>query len=100
VAAGQIPVTRFAGGEGRGWERQEGIKPHLIVALGGEVVDEAAHRHGTDPAAVAGGGGSALVRERARGPAVQLRCEVEKVMVACRSWVGAGELREPRVGLL
>jgi hypothetical protein len=35
---------------------------------------------GTEPAAGAGGGGSAPVRKRARGPAVQLWCEVEKVM--------------------
>jgi hypothetical protein len=39
VVVGQIPATRVTGSEGRGCERQEGTKPHLIVALGGEVVD-------------------------------------------------------------
>jgi hypothetical protein len=39
VVAGKILATRVAGGEQRRWERQEGNKPHLFVALGGEVVD-------------------------------------------------------------
>jgi hypothetical protein len=41
---------------------------------------EAACRRGTEPTAVASGGGGAPVRERARGPAVQLWCEAKKVM--------------------
>jgi hypothetical protein len=39
TTADQIPVTRVAGGEGRRWERQEGNKAHLFVALDEEVVD-------------------------------------------------------------
>jgi hypothetical protein len=39
-----------------------------------------ARRRGTEPAAVVGGGGGAPVSERAWGLAVQLWCEVEKVM--------------------
>jgi hypothetical protein len=39
VTVSQIPATRVADGEGRGWERQEGTEPHLFVAFVGEVVD-------------------------------------------------------------
>jgi hypothetical protein len=50
VATSQISVTRVAGSEGLEWERQEGTKPYLFVALGGEVVDRgglpARHRAG------------------------------------------------------
>jgi hypothetical protein len=35
---------------------------------------------GTEPTVGAGGGGGPPVRKRARGQAVQLRCEAEKVM--------------------
>jgi hypothetical protein len=35
---------------------------------------------GTEPTAGVGGGGGAPVRKRARGPAVQLRCDAEKVV--------------------
>jgi hypothetical protein len=35
---------------------------------------------GTEPVAGAGAGGGALVRKRARESAVQIRCEVEKVV--------------------
>jgi hypothetical protein len=52
MVAGQILVTRVADDEGRGWERQEGTKPHVIVALGGEVVDR-----GGSPAWHTAGGG-------------------------------------------
>jgi hypothetical protein len=72
---------------------------------------------GTEPAVGTGGGGGALVRNRARGPAVQLRCEVENVMgglvwtmwgrsgASTRGWrlIGVGLGRRavgPRVGLL
>jgi hypothetical protein len=65
--------------------------------------------------AVAGGGGDALVRKRARGPVMQLRCEAEKVMgglvwamwgrsgASTCGWLAGvggwgGELRGPRVG--
>jgi hypothetical protein len=72
VAPSQFPATRVAGGKGRGWKRQEGTNSHLIVALGGEVVDRAVRRRGIEPVAVAGSGGGTPVRERAREPAVQL----------------------------
>jgi hypothetical protein len=39
VIAGQNVKTRVASGEGRRWERQEGNKPQLFEALGGEGVD-------------------------------------------------------------
>jgi hypothetical protein len=72
---------------------------------------------GIEPAAGAGGGGGAPVRKRARGPAVQLWCEAEKVMgglvwamwgrsgASTRGWqlvgVGLGRRAEgPQVGLL
>jgi hypothetical protein len=41
---------------------------------------EVACWRGTEPAAGAGDGGGAPVRKRAWGPAVQLRCEAEKVL--------------------
>jgi hypothetical protein len=72
---------------------------------------------GTVPAAGASGGGGALVRKRARGSVVQLRCEAEKEMgglvwamwgrnsASKRGWrlaeLGLGrQAQGPRAGLL
>jgi hypothetical protein len=83
MAAGQIPATRFADGEGRGWERQEGTKPHLIVALGGKVVDWGGSPVWQRADGCWGGGGGASVRERARGPVVQCHNRFLKGKMEC-----------------
>jgi hypothetical protein len=44
ATASQILATRVACGKGRGWERQEGTKLHVIAASGGEVVDRGGSR--------------------------------------------------------
>jgi hypothetical protein len=80
ATTGKISRTRVAGGEGRGWERQEGTEPTCLWLWVGKWWTSVARRRGTEPAAVAGGGGGTPVRKRARGSVVQLRCEAEKVM--------------------
>jgi hypothetical protein len=110
AVAGQIPETRVAGGDRRGCERQVGMKPHLIVALGGEVVDRGGssvwHRAGGGSgwwrrsgegegagtgraASVLGGEGDRTVGS---GNVVAER-RVHTRVVAHRSWGWGGELR-------
>jgi hypothetical protein len=111
AVADQIPATRVAGGEGRGCERQEGTKPHLIVALGGEVVDRGGlsvwHRAGggcgwwwrrSGEGEGAGTGCAALVLggegDRTVGSGnVVAEQRVHTRVVAHRSWGWGGELR-------
>jgi hypothetical protein len=60
---------------------------------------------GTEPAVGAGGGGGAAVRKRARGSAVQLRGEAEKVVggLVWTMWSGTAHPRtgdcSPEMGL-
>jgi hypothetical protein len=65
-------------GEGRRGKREPNLT--CLWPCVGKWCTKVSCQHGTEPAAVAGGGGSTPVRERVRGPAVQAQCEVEKVI--------------------